>query len=107
MSSTLGSVAAVSDTESPSQLSPALIHSRWTVMSDGFVGVGPGISPPVVRRTACTYVESGGTDKKETCPPTRPRITAELIWHQYILRRGSDSSHQLSGRPTSDFRSAA
>ncbi len=35
MSSMLGWVAAVTDTESPSQLSPAVIHRTWTSLTAG------------------------------------------------------------------------
>src|SRR5947209_3565901 len=67
MSSTLGSVAAVRETESPSQLRPALIQSRWTVMSDGFGTVGAGMSPPV--RGARLARASGRSDAEERTVP--------------------------------------
>ena len=35
MSSTLGCMAAVVDTESPSQLSPAVIQRTWTSLTAG------------------------------------------------------------------------
>ena len=48
MSSMLGCMAAVSATESPSQLSPALIHEMWTTVSSA-------ISFPPSRRWGVSY----------------------------------------------------
>ena len=39
----LGWVAAVSATESPSQLRPALIHKTWMSVSSAFTAAGVGI----------------------------------------------------------------
>ena len=39
----LGWVAAVSATESPSQLRPALIHRTWMSVSSAFTAAGVGI----------------------------------------------------------------
>ena len=48
ISSMLGWVAAVSATESPSQLSPALIQSTWTTASSVAVSVAVKVPSPVV-----------------------------------------------------------
>src|ERR1051326_3649135 len=69
MSSTLGSVAAVSDTESPSQLNPALSQSRCTVMSEGFTGRSLGMSAPGKwgARVAHVATGDGGRKKRARC----------------------------------------
>src|SRR5271156_2637459 len=46
ISSMLGCVAAVSATESPSQLSPALIHKTWTTVSSGGASVTVKVHTP-------------------------------------------------------------
>ena len=46
ISSMLGWVAAVRATESPSQLSPALIHKTWTTVSSGGASVTVKVPTP-------------------------------------------------------------
>ena len=75
----LGWVAAVSATESPSQLSPALIQRTWTTVSSGGASVDAVTDPPRVLENAAAAPESGlrptGRDVNRCLshPPSRPR----------------------------------
>src|ERR1700742_4108170 len=92
ISSTLGWVAAVNATESPSQLNPALIHRTWINASSALTAAslgmrhsspGPGLAAPsqeqpgahFLQRQSCLYsranvLSTGRWDKSGVCQNT-------------------------------------
>ena len=63
----LGWVAAVSATESPSQLSPALIQRTWTTGSAESVGDVPLVGASVAIAGPPPHCMVGGTDVARPC----------------------------------------
>src|SRR3954451_12880088 len=85
ISSMLGWVAAVSETESPSQLRPALIHSTWMRVSSAFLASSVSMGRPPFRRVPFSdhrppYLPAAGPFLAESGIPRFPDFSlADLL----------------------------
>ena len=80
----LGWVAAVSATESPSQLSPALIQRTWTTVSSGGASVAVTAAPPISGPRAHVRLR--------VWIPRDGGLVNECLLHQHRDRSNEDSS---------------
>src|SRR4051794_33154825 len=93
ISSMLGWVAAVSETESPSQLRPALIHSTWMRVSSAFLASSVSMGRPPFRRVPFSdhrppYLPAAGPFLPESGIPRFPDFSlADLLPDRLTVAR--------------------